>query len=53
MSGNAFTIRDLEQARRRERHRRRERTVAEARDYLITFAIILACWLARELFLSF
>ncbi|MEZ5367080.1 MAG: hypothetical protein R2748_33275 [Bryobacterales bacterium] len=53
MDGYGFTMRDLEEVRRRNRNRnrRRHRSVEDLRDCLITFAILAAAWLAREILL--
>lgn len=51
MDGHIFTIRDLEEVRRRNRHNGRGRSSTELRDYLITFALVAAAWLAREILL--
>jgi hypothetical protein len=51
MEPHVFTLRDLEEARRRGRLVRRNRNAEELRDYLITFGLFAAVWLAREIFL--
>ena len=51
MNSHIFTIRDLEDARRRGSRRRPHHPVTKPRDYLIAFALVATCWLMRELFL--
>ena len=51
MNSHVFTIRDLEEVRRRNRQAARRRSHAGLRDYLITFAMFAAAWLAREILL--
>ena len=51
MDAHVFTLRDLEEARRRGRHLRSRRAAAEMRSHLIVFALLAGCWLARTLLL--
>ena len=52
MHAEVFTIRDLEEVRRRNRLRKRDRVAAELRAHLLAFVLLAACWLARELLTS-
>ncbi len=52
MNSDTYTMRDLEAARVSSRTQRRPHPEADILRYLITFALVAACWLARELFLS-
>jgi hypothetical protein len=51
MDAHVFTLRDLEEARRRGRHLRSRRAAVEMRSHLLALVLLAACWLARSLLL--